>query len=74
MYCRTREPPSTRNIEIRFDEAADEAELQQQRRFGAQPSPEHHVRRHLERDEHAAQGAQRAPVRDRGHAHRLEQG
>lgn len=71
-YCCVR--PSARKVEVGLDEAPDETELEQQRRFGAEPPPEHHVRRHLERDEHAAQGAHGSPVRDLGHAHRLEQG
>lgn len=61
-------------VEVGFDEAADEAELEQQRRSGAEPAAEHHVGRHLERDEHAAQRAHGAPVRDVGHANRLEEG
>lgn len=65
---------SARNVKVGLDEAADETELEQQRRFGAEPPPEHHVGRHLEREEHAAQGAHRSPVRHVGHADRLEQG
>jgi len=54
MVCVT----STWNVEVRFDEAPDEAKLEQQRRFSAEPPPEHHVRRHLEHEKHAAQSCQ----------------
>lgn len=65
---------SARNIEVGLDEAADETELEQERRFGAEPPPEHHVRSQLEHEEHAAQGTHGSPVRHFGHADRLEQG
>lgn len=74
IYTYTHIGSLARNVKVGLDEAADEPELEQQRRFGAEPPPEHHVRRDLERDEHAAQGAQRPPVRHLGHADRLEQG
>lgn len=72
MHARARS--ITRNVEVGLDEAADEAELEQQRRFGAEPPSQHHVRRDLEQEEHGAQGAQGSPVRDVRHADRPEQG
>lgn len=62
------------NVEVSLDEAAYEAELEEQRRSGAEPPAEHHVGGDLEREEHGAQGGHGAPVRDSGHAHGLEQG